>query len=180
MFLFFPMELKIFLYILLAAAVAVGVVFLVRWLRRRSVKGFAQGIADNIESFYGMFESLETVAEGKTDKQKETIALWDKTIHASENNESGYKELYDKRFGDYVRWDKDEDWRYRDVAKTLVRAAAQAGVKRSADVFVEGNEQTAERYVLPGDGVIYYDKKYQVLAPCWIFNDEVVDKGVIR
>ncbi len=180
MFLFMPLPLKIFLYAVIGAAVVLACYFIIRAIRRARVRTLAKGISDNIEDFYGMFESLETVAEGKTDKQRETVSRWYKAIRESKDNGSGYKELFEKRFGDYLRWDKDESWRYRDVAKVLVRAARLAGVERGTECFVEGNEVTAERYVLPGDGIIYYDKKYQVLAPCWTYEEEVVDKGVIR
>ncbi len=180
MFLFTPLPLKILLVAVIVAAVVVGLVFLIRYLRRRSVRVLAKGISDNMEDFYGMFESLQAIAEGKTDKQEETIGLWYRAVRAATDNGSGFKEDFFKRFGDYTRWDKDEKWRYTHVAKTVLRAAKQAGVIRGEEVFVAGNETTAQRYVLPGDGVIYYDKTYQVLAPCWLCEEEVVDKGVIR
>ena len=181
---------------LLAAAIAVLSVLLYKRTRGGKAKIIPEGIVANIDDFSEMFEPVWSVKVGKTDKQEETFALWNEKVAASENDENGYKAEFEKRFGDYATWGvkvktkkgqevvkvkaKKQNKRYHKASKRLVKYFKKANVLRGSDIFVTGDETTAEKYVLVGDASIETDKKYEVLAPYWILGDKVVDKGVIR
>ena len=181
---------------LLAAAIVVLSVLLYKRSKGGKTKIVPAGIAVNIDDFREMFEPVWSVSIGKADKQEETLEAWCEAVAASENDESGYKAEFEKRFGGYRSWgvkvktkkgeekikvkEKKRNKRYRKAAKKLVKYFKQAGVIRGHDIFVTGDETTAEKYVLVGDGSIEAEKKYEVLAPFWCLEEKVVDKGVIR
>ena len=66
------------------------------------------------------------------------------------------------------------------AAKKLVKAFFKAGIVRSHDIYIVGDDTTAEKYHLAGDGIITADADYEVLAPFWQFGDTILEKGVIK
>ena len=56
----------------------------------------------------------------------------------------------------------------------------KAVIERNKDIAVEGNDTTAEKYVLAGNASLEEGASYDVLAHYWSLGDEILSKGVIR
>ena len=149
---------------------------------------FIQGLQKNIDSYSEMFEPVYSVSVGKNKKQEETFAAWNELVAAAPEDDADYKALFVKYFGDYAEWGKGkkkvkvkkQNKIYKKKAAELVKYFFKANILRGGDVYETGCETTAEKYDFVGDGSIVTDKVYDVLAPCWTYEEKVVDKGVIR
>ena len=201
--LFFILYENILIPVLVVVAVlaaAAIVFFVLRHMRKKSgaapeqsaklskKKLFIQGLQSNIDSYAEMFEPVYSVSVGKNKKQEETFAAWNEAVAAGPDEDGGYKALFTKLFGDYAEWGKGkkkvkvkkQNKLYKKKAGKLVKYFFKANILRGGDVYETGCETTAEKYDFVGDGSIVTDKVYDVLAPCWTYEDKVVDKGVIR
>ena len=83
-----------------------------------------------------------------------------------------------KKYGWLLKGKKNK--KFKKAAKKLVKACFKAGVVRSSELYIVGDDTTAEKYHLAGDGIISADENYEVLAPFWQFGDIVLEKGVIK
>lgn len=187
--------------IIAAVAIAVAIVLLVRRHKRKKSgaapeksgklskkKTLIKGLQTNIDSYSEMFEPVYSVSVGKNKKQEETFAAWNEAVKAGPEEDGGYKALFAKLFGGYAEWGKGkkkvkvkkQNKLYKKNANKLVKLFFKANILRGSDVYETGNETTAEKYDFVGDGSIETDKTYEVLAPCWTYEDKIVDKGVIR
>ena len=201
--LFFILYENILIPVLIVAAVAIAaavVFFVLRHIRKKSGAApekskklskkqiFIQGLQANIDSYSEMFEPVYSVSVGKNKKQEETFAAWNEAVAAGPEEDGGYKALFNKLFGDYAEWGKGkkkvkvkkQNKIYKKKAAALVKYFFKANILRGGEVDETGNETTAEKFGFVGDGSIVTDKVYDVLAPCWTYEDKVVDKGVIR
>ena len=201
--LFFILYENIIIPVLIVVAVlaaAAIVFFVLRHMRKKSgaaseksaklskKKIFIQGLQANIDSYTGMFEPVYSVSVGKNKKQKETFAAWNEAVQSGPDEDGGYKSLFNKLFGDFDAWGrgkkkvkvKKQNKISKKKASELVKYFFKANILRGGDVYETGCETTAERYDFIGDGSIVTDQVYDVLAPCWTYEDKVVDKGVIR
>ena len=172
---------------------AIASVFFIIFNKRRgngnlSVKEtIAAGILSNINDFTEMFEPVYSVSIGKSNKQQEVFAEWNARVRDSAED-NGYKALFEKKFGDYASWgqgkkkvkEKKANKIYKKKAKQLVKIFFKGNILRGNSTFETGNENTAELYDYVGDSSIETDKQYEVLAPCWTYQEMTVDKGVIR
>lgn len=131
-----------------------------------------EGIANNAEAFSEMYEPVWALANGKLNKKEEVFSRWNEIAA-----DSDFGDAFASKFGDYASWKKGK---WSKKATKLVKYIFKAGVTRSSDVIVLGDEDTAEKYVYAGSSSIETDAEYDVLAPYWEINGTVVDKGVIR
>ncbi len=177
---------------LLCGAAAATVFFIIRSKRKKTgtlskQQIMVQGIQKNIGDFTEMFEPVYSVSVGKNRMQEDIFASWNEKVEASAED-NGYKALFKELYGDYASWgkgkkktkEKKANKIYKKKASKLVKTFFKSNILRGADVYETGCETTAEKYVLAGDGSIETDRQYEVLAPCWTYEDKVVDKGVIR
>ncbi|MBQ7638279.1 MAG: hypothetical protein IJS90_05220 [Clostridia bacterium] len=147
----------------------------------------AQGIQNNIGDFSGLFEPVYSVANGKNKRQQATFAAWNDAVQNSEED-NGYKAIFNDYFGDYESWGKGkkkvkvkkQNKIYKKKSKKLLKIFKKGDIVRSSDLYAAGAEDTAEKFSFAGDGSIETDAQYEVLAPCWTYQDKIVDKGVIR
>ena len=131
------------------------------------------GIAEHAEAFSEMYEPLWAVANGKLSKKEAIFDQWNEVAETV-----GLGEAFNEKFGGREKWTKGDQWSKK--ANELVKYIFKAGVTRSTQVTVVGDDTTAERYVYAGSASIEADTEYDVLAPYWELNGTVVDKGVIR
>ena len=131
------------------------------------------GIAENAEAFSEMYEPLWAVANGKLGKKEAVFAQW-----ADIAETVGIGEAFNEKFGNRENWKKGKKWVKK--ANQLVKFVFKAGVTRSTQVSVIGDDTTAEKYVYAGTASIETNAEYDVLAPYWESNGTVVHKGVIR
>lgn len=136
------------------------------------------GIRANAESFAGMYESMYSVSRGKVGKKKETFDMWSQAI--ADTGDAALLEAFNKKCGKYTKWKPKKNKKFIKAAKKLVKAFFKAGVVRSHDVYIIGDDTTAEKYHLVGDDIINADADYEVIAPYWAFGDTVLEKGVIK
>lgn len=131
------------------------------------------GIAENAEAFNEMYEPLWAVANGKLGKKEAVFEQWNEVAETV-----GFGAAFAEKFGGRENWKKGKKWAKK--ANQLVKYIFKAGVTRSTEVVVLGDENTAEKYVYAGSASVEADAEYDVLAPYWESNGTVVDKGVIR
>ena len=131
------------------------------------------GIAENAEAFSEMYEPLWAVANGKLGKKEAVFNQW-----ADIAETVGFGEEFDEKFGNREKWTKGKKWVKK--ANQLVKFVFKAGVSRSTQISVIGDDTTAEKYVYAGSASVEADAEYDVLAPYWESNGTVVHKGVIR
>ena len=188
-----PLSFIIPLLIGLACGCAAGFGGMTALNKRRANGGLSTkqtiiaGIQQNIGDFSEMFEPVYSVSVGKANKQEEVFAEWNAKVRDSAED-NGYKALFDKYFGGYATWGqgkkkvnvKKQNKIYKKKAEKLVKIFFKGNILRGSDVFETGCETTAERYDYVGEGSVETDKQYEVLAPVWMYQDTVVDKGVIR
>ncbi len=131
------------------------------------------GIAENAEAFSEMYEPLWAVANGKLNKKEAVFEQWNAVAETI-----GIGEAFAEKFGGREKWKKGKKWGKK--ANQLVKYIFKAGVTRSTEVAVLGDDTTAEKYVYAGSASVEADAEYDVLAPYWESNSTVVHKGVIR
>lgn len=131
------------------------------------------GIAENAEAFSEMYEPLWSVANGSLSKKEAIFDQWNGVAETV-----GFGEAFNEKFGGREKWAKGDQWAKK--ANELVKYIFKAGVIRSTEVSVVGDDTTAEKYVYAGSASIEAGTEYDVLAPYWELNGTIVDKGVIR
>lgn len=136
------------------------------------------GIRNNAESFAGLYEAIYSVSIGKVGRKKEAFENWAKAV--ADTGDKELLEAFNKKFGKYTKWKAKKNKKFKKAAKKLVKACFKAGVVRSSELYIVGDDTTAEKYHLAGDGIISADENYEVLAPFWQFGDIVLEKGVIK
>ena len=131
------------------------------------------GIAENAEAFSEMYEPLWAVANGKLSKKEDVFNQWNEIAETV-----GFGDAFNEKFGGRENWKKGKKWAKK--ANQLVKYIVKAGVTRSTQVAVVGDDTTAEKYVYAGSASVEAAAEYDVLAPYWESNGTAVYKGVIR
>ena len=120
-----------------------------------------------------MYEPLWAVANGKLGKKETVFEQWSDIAETV-----GFGDAFAEKFGGREKWHKGKKWSKK--ANQLVKYIFKAGVSRSTEIAVLGDDTTAEKYVYAGVASVEADAEYDVLAPYWESNGTVVHKGVIR
>lgn len=136
------------------------------------------GLRDNAENFAGMYEAMYSVSRGKIGRKKDVFDMWAKAV--ADTGDGAFLEAFNKKCGKYANWKPSKNKKFIKAAKKLVKAFFKAGIIRSHDIYIVGDDTTAEKYHLAGDGIITADENYEVLAPFWQFGDVILEKGVIK
>ena len=189
---FFPQAVLFVILALVCGASVTALIFTLKSGNRANSKTavLADGIRVNATEFSEMYEAMYSVSIGKNQKQQEVFAAWNERVNACPED-NGFKAIFAEQFGNYSRWGikgkkkqkykaKKANKKFAKSAKKLVRVFFKAGIIREHDVFITGDERTAEKYELAGGGIIENGVTYEVLAPYWHLADTVVDRGAVR
>ena len=185
--------LPLFFAILLSFGAGMGVMALIAGAGRKKGSGkntiLADGIRVNALEFSEMYEAVYSISAGKNQKQTEVFAAWNDAVKACPED-NGFKAVFASKFGGYDDWgrkgkkrklkEKKANKIFKKKAKKLVKIFFKAGIIREHDVFIKGDERTAEKYEMAGGGIIEDGVDYEVLAPYWHIGETVVDKGAVR
>lgn len=172
---------------IVAAVIGAGaatLVFLLKGGKKGEAKEFSAknalvaGLHANAESFAGMYEAMYSVSRGKVGRKKDVFDMWANAV--ADSGDAAFIEAFNKKCGKYTRWKPKKSKKFIKAAKKLVKAFFKAGIVRSHDIYIVGDDTTAEKYHLAGDGIITADADYEVLAPFWQFGDTILEKGVIK
>lgn len=136
------------------------------------------GLRANAENFAGMYEAMFSVSSGKVGRKTDVFDMWSNAVAAT--RDAAFIEAFNKKCGKYTQWKPKNNKKFIKAAKKLVKAFFKSGIVRSHDIYIIGDDTTAEKYHLAGDGIITADENYEVLAPYWQFGDIVLEKGVIK
>ena len=136
------------------------------------------GIRDNAYEFADLLEPLYLLAEGNVSRKDSVFDAWNTKV-ASSTGTLEFKTAFASEFGFVEKW-KGKKKKYIKNAQKLLKYVKKAGIERNKDVAVEGNETTAEKYVLAGNLSLEEGASYDVLAHYWYRDDEILSKGVIR
>ena len=141
-------------------------------------KDIILGIRDNAYDFADLFEPLFLLSDGNTSRKEAVFDAWNSKV-ASSYGTLEFKSAFATEFGYVEKW-KGKKSKYVKNAKKLVKYIRKAGISRNGEVAVEGNETTAEKYVLAGNLSLERGATYDVLAHYWQREGEILAKGVIR
>ena len=191
MLLFFPVAPLILICLLCAAGGAVASFFFFRGSAagakpRKSVddmkpspqKDIIIGIRDNAADFAELYEPLYLLAQGNVSRKDSVFDAWNTKV-ASSLGSLEFKAAFASEFGYVEKW-KGKKKKYIEHANKLLKYIKKAGIERNKDIAVEGNDTTAEKYVLAGNLSLEEGASYDVLAHYWYRGDQILAKGVIR
>ena len=189
MLMFFPAPAMILICLLCAAA---GCLFSFFFFRGRSgkpgksiddmkpgpKKDIIVGLRDNASEFGDLLEPLYLLACGNISRKDAVFEAWNTKVAASFGSLE-FKSAFAAEFGYVEKW-KGKKKKYIKNAQKLMKYVKKAGFERNKDIAVEGNETTAEKYVLAGNLSLEEGASYDVLAHYWYMGEEILSKGVIR
>ncbi len=183
MVLFYIFNYNVIWAAIISALIGAGAVFAYFFFFRKDAQAkdkapkaadiIVSGIAENAEAFSEMYEPLWAVANGKLNKKEAVFEQWNEVAETV-----GFGDAFNEKFGGRESWKKGKKWSKK--ANQLVKYIFKAGVTRSTQISVLGDDTTAEKYVYAGSASVEADAEYDVLAPYWESNNTVVHKGVIR
>ncbi len=168
----------------IAALIGAGAAMLVFFLKGKkdgtqsAPNALVAGLADHAEDFAGMYEAVYAVSCGRVGRKKDVFDMWSAAV--ANTGDAAFIEAFNKKCGDYTTWKPSKNKKFVKAAGKLVKAFFKAGIVRSHDIYIIGDDTTAEKYHLAGDGIITVDENYEVLAPFWQFGDVILEKGVIK
>jgi len=136
------------------------------------------GIRDNAVDFAELLEPTYALACGKTNKKDVVFDRWNEIIADGEYT-SDFKTAFASEFGNVAKW-KGKKKKYVKNANALVKMIFNAGIIRSGDTETKADDTTAEKYDTTGNLSIETDQIYEVLAPYWYQDEQVLVKGVLR
>ncbi len=189
MLLFFPTPAMILICVLSAAAGGVASFFFFRGRGSRPAKSIDDmkpgpqkdiiiGLRDNANEFGDLLEPLYLLACGNVSRKGAVFEAWNTKVAASFGSLE-FKSAFASEFGYVEKW-KGKKKKYIKGAQKLLKYVKKAGILRNKDIAVEGNDTTAEKYVLAGNLSLEEGASYDVLAHYWYMGDEILSKGVIR
>ena len=189
MILFFPTPLMVLIIVLSAAAGGVLSFFFFRKkgskpgktiddMKPGPKKDIILGLRDNAGEFAELLEPLFLLACGNVSRKDAVFEAWNTKVAASYGSME-FKTAFAAEFGYVEKW-KGKKKKYIKNARKLLKYIDKAGIERNKDIAVEGNETTAEKYVLAGNLSLEEGASYDVLAHYWYMGDEILSKGVIR
>ena len=141
-------------------------------------KDIILGLRDNAGEFADLLEPLYLLASGNVSRKDAVFDAWNTKVAGSFGTLE-FKTAFASEFGYVEKW-KGKKKKYVKNAQKLLKYIKKAGIERNKDVAVEGNETTAEKYVLAGNLSLEEGASYDVLAHYWTLGDEILSKGVIR
>ena len=141
-------------------------------------KDIIVGLRDNAAEFADLLEPLYLLSCGNVSRKDAVFEAWNTKVAASFGTME-FKSAFAAEFGYVEKW-KGKKKKYIKHAQKLLKYLKKAGILRNKDVAVEGNETTAEKYVLAGNLSLEEGASYDVLAHYWYLGDEILCKGVIR
>lgn len=177
---------------IISAAIGAGISFLIlKWkgasfgakktiddMKDCDKKFIVIGLRDNAEYFSDLYEPMYLLSEGNATRKDAVYDAWN-TRAASSDCSLEFKNAFANEFGYTEKW-KGKKNEYIKAAKKLVKYMKLAGIKRSTDVAVSADDETANRYEIAGDAAFEYGTTYDVLAPFWYNDADVLCKGVVR
>lgn len=168
---------------ILGAAIASAVILTVK--RRNSpnakptaTKYILNGLQDNRSDIAALLEPMYLLSTGRLERKEEVFSEWESKLLTNSEAEE-FKTAYTKKIGSSEKW-KGKKKQYLKHSKKLVKYLFKAGIERSNEIYTVADETTAEKYHTVGNLSIETDKKYDVLAPYWHIDNEILSKGVIR
>ena len=123
-------------------------------------------------------EPLYLLACGNVSRKDAVFDAWNTKVAASFGSLE-FKSAFASEFGYVEKW-KGKKKKYVKNAQKLLKYVKKAGIERNKDIAVEGNDTTAEKYVLAGNLSLEEGASYDVLAHYWYMGDEILSKGLIR
>lgn len=136
------------------------------------------GLRDDPAYFADLYEPMYVLANGNVNRKDAIVDAWNARV-ASCNGTLEFKNAFTNQFGHTEKW-KGKNKNYIKAAKKLVKYMKLAGIKRDTSDAVSANETTMERFEIVGGAAFEAGATYDVLAPFWYNDDEILCKGVIR
>lgn len=136
------------------------------------------GLRDDPTYFADLYEPVYVLSQGNVSRKDAIIDAWNARV-ASSNGSLEFKNAFTNQFGHVEKW-KGKDKNYVKAAKKLCKYMKTVSIKRDESTAVSANETTMERYEIVGGVAFEAGATYDVLAPFWYNDDEILCKGVIR
>lgn len=141
---------------------------------KKTDEKIVQDILSIIKYFNGCLNSLNDIVNSDADgTERVTFENLHQIINAHGSNE--LKKWFISFASDRNQWDIEL---YKDKASKMLEIFRKCGINRSCEVKVKWNEQTSKHYKKISkidDGQIC-----EVLAPCWIYQNEIFEQGLVR
>lgn len=141
-------------------------------------KEIIMGLKENAASFADLLEPMYILSKGSAGRKDAIFDAWNSRV-AGSGASLEFKNAFVSKFGYIEKW-KGKDKKYIGNAKKLIKYADKAGIKRSEDKAIQANETTPYKYVMAGSTALESGATYDVLAPFWYNDTEVLCRGVIR
>lgn len=127
-----------------------------------------------IKYFKGQCNSFRMIAV-----KPRSMESCEKTFDYAENvinfhADGGLKEWWKTFAGDRIKWDLEL---YKAKAGLILSMLHASGVVSSMEQFITWNEDASKHYI-PFDDLETGDV-CQVIQPCWIYNDEIFEQGLV-
>ncbi|MCL2742069.1 MAG: hypothetical protein FWE70_08220 [Oscillospiraceae bacterium] len=132
-------------------------------------------LAEKAGSFVGLFEPIHRISVGEIKGGMGIWADWDVRMA----NLGGAPELvrfWKGAFGGFERWDEG---RLMEGAKTLVGLLSGAGIERGSETEVTADGGAYKRYSTLDGNPIAAGRKARVVSPYWHKGGEVLEKGIM-
>lgn len=160
------------------AAAAAGAAFALIVLRRGSgstEKTVSAGIARHAKLYDGLYEGLCQILARNEVMDRDTLKEWCGRTSRIEN-EPAYTAAFNKLFGSATEAPENE---YRKKLALLLKLIAEAGITRIDVKSVTFDAEVKRSYIYLGEGTPSAGEVYNVLKPCWIFEGQTVEQGII-
>lgn len=129
----------------------------------------------NAKKFTGLYEPLFMLSSGSLKRKTGLLNDWDVRISNLDNIDN-LKKIWDKIFLDFDSCEIEE---LRKKAENFIKFLFYCGVKREniEDIIIDSKTYT--KYSLLDDDIAEIGNKVTIKTPCWILNDDVIEKGII-
>ncbi len=175
-----PLHIAPILYIaaggaLILAAGAVTVFILRRHRPNPLEKTVSAGIARHAKLYDGLYEGLCQILAREEVMDRDTLKEWCGRTARLEN-EPDFTAAFSQLFDSALNAPEEE---YREKLKLLLKLISAAGVTRSQTGPIPYDASVRKSYLYLGVGDPVDGAVYNVIKPCWMFEGETVEQGVI-